>query len=80
MKVDISTLFIDLYKGVSTWRIRGFYIQCLKELTFAKSKSTGNNCPHTTIASSSPTRYITGHINNQYKVYFVNILYLIFNI
>ena len=37
-------------KGVSTWRIWGFYIQCLKELTFAKSKSTGNNCPHTTIA------------------------------
>ena len=32
MKVD---------KGVSTWRIWGFYIQCLKELTFAKSKSTG---------------------------------------
>ena len=42
MKVD---------KGVSTWRIWGFYIQCLKELTFAKSKSTGNNCPHTTIAN-----------------------------
>ena len=52
-------------KGVSTWRIWGFYIQCLKELTFAKSKSTGNNCPHTQIASSSPTRTITGHINNQ---------------
>ena len=51
MKVD---------KGVSTWRIWGFYIQCLKELTFAKSKSTGNNCPHTTIASSSPTQTITG--------------------
>ena len=69
-------------KGVSTWRIWGFYIQCLKELTFAKSKSTGNNCPHTTIASSSPTRTITGilpNINNQYKV-LVNILYLIFNI
>ena len=47
MKVD---------KGVSTWRIWGFYIQCFKELTFAKSKSTGNNCPLTTIASSSPTR------------------------
>ena len=68
MKVD---------KGVSTWKIWGFYIQCLKELTFAKSMSTGNNCPHTTIASSIPT--ITGHINNQYKV-LVNILYLIFNI
>ena len=70
MKVD---------KGVSTWRIWGFYIQCLKELTFAKSKSTGNNCPHTTIASSSPTRTNTCHIHNQYKV-LVNILYLIFNI
>ena len=70
MKVD---------KGVSTWRICGFYIQCLKEFTFAKSKSTGNNCPHTTIASFSPTRTITDHINNQYKV-LVNILYLIFKI
>ena len=28
MKVD---------KGVSTWMICGFYIQCLKELTFFKS-------------------------------------------
>ena len=33
MKVD---------KGVSIWRIWGFYIQCFKELTFAKR--TGNNC------------------------------------
>ena len=65
--------------GVSIWRIWDFYIQCLKELTFAKSKSTGNNCAHTTIASSSPTRTINDHINNQYKV-LVNILYLIFNI
>ena len=65
MKVD---------KGVSTWRIWSFYIQYLKELTFAKSKSTGNK-----LASSFPTRTITGHINNQYKV-LVNILYLIFNI
>ena len=44
MKVD---------KGVSIWRIWCLYIQCLKKLTFAKSKSTGNNCPLTTIASSS---------------------------
>ena len=65
MKVD---------KGVSTWRILGLYIQCLKELTLTNSKSTDNNCPHTTIASSSPTRKITGHINNQYKV-LVNIIY-----
>ena len=70
---------MKVYKGVSTWRIWSFYIQCLKELTFAKSKSTGNNCPHTTIASLSPKRTITGHINNQYKV-LVNILYLILNI
>ena len=42
MKVD---------KCVSTLRIWGCYIQGLKELTFAKSKSTGNNCPLTTIAS-----------------------------
>ena len=55
MKVD---------KGVSTWRIWGFYIQCLKELSFAKSKITGNNCPLTIIVSSSPTRTITGHIKN----------------
>ena len=58
MKVD---------KGVSTWRIWGFYIQCLKELNFAKSKNTGINFPHTTIASSSPTRTNTGYINNQYS-------------
>ena len=66
-------------KGVSTWKIWGFYIQCINELTIAKSKSIGNNCPHTTIAFLSPTRIITGNIYNQYKV-LVNILYLIFNI
>ena len=59
MKVD---------KSVSTWRIWGFYIQCLKELTFAKSKSTGNNCPHTTIAhprhETLPATYI---INTKYS-------------
>ena len=36
---------MKVHKGVSTWRIWGFYIQCLKELTFDNSKSTGNNCP-----------------------------------
>ena len=58
MKVD---------KGVSTWRIWGFYIQCLKELTFATSKRIVNNSPHTTIASSSPTQiyiYIYIYMNN----------------
>ena len=44
MKVD---------KGVSTQRIWGFYMQFLKELTFLKSKSIGNNDPLTTIESSS---------------------------
>ena len=57
---------VDTY--VSTWRVWGFYIQCLKELTFAKSKSLGNNCPFTTVASSSPTRTITGHIKNHTRV------------
>ena len=65
-------------KGVSTWRIWGFYryiyIECLKELTFAKSKNTGNNCPLTTMLSSSPTRTNTGHTKNQYTVYCVLIL------
>ena len=50
-------------KGVSTWRIWG---------TLA-TISPHNNC------ILIPTRTITGHINNQYKV-LVNILYLIFNI
>ena len=50
------------------------YIQYLKELIFAKSKSTSNNCPLTTIASSSPKGTFTGHIKNQYKVV-ENILY-----
>ena len=63
MKVD---------KGVSTWRIWGFYIQCLKELTFAKSKSTGNNCPHTTIASSSP--YICIYIYIYHLTYAIKII------
>ena len=66
-------------KGKSTRRIWGLYIQCLRELTFAKSKRTGKNFPNTITASLSPTRTITGHINNHYKV-LVNILYLIFNI
>ena len=70
MKVD---------KGILTWKIWGVYIQFLKELTFGKSKSTGNNYPFITIASSSPTLTITGNISNPYKV-LVNILYLIFNI
>ena len=46
---------MKVYKGISTWMIWGLYIQCLKELTFANSKSNGNNCPLTTIASPSPT-------------------------
>ena len=43
MKVD---------KGVSTWRIWGFYIQCLKELTFAKSKR---------LATIAPTQQLDPH-------------------
>ena len=35
---------MEVDKVVLTWRILGFYIQCLKELSFAKSISTGNNC------------------------------------
>ena len=34
-------------KDVSTWRIWGFYIQCLKELNFANIKSIGQQLPLT---------------------------------
>ena len=44
MKVD---------KGESTCILVGLYIQCLNELTFVKSKSTGNNYPLTTMYPSA---------------------------
>ena len=56
MKVD---------EGVSTWRSRGLYVQYLKKLTFAKSKSTGNNWLLTTIASRHEPLPATQIINTR---------------
>ena len=58
-KSSSNTLYrlqIKVDESISTWRVLGFYIQCLRKLIVAKSMSTsaGNNCPLTTIASSSP--------------------------
>ena len=45
-------------KGISTWRIWGLYIQCLKELNLAKSNIMDTIPPHKKGILVPATNYI----------------------